>query len=618
MKIWFVHETDEWGKICESINLYLQYCHDMAHIKIDICKYAKKENPCCDVLNADDIVVVPLFEKVSDNNTHQGLKIIKDLRKKIGCEFNTIFLVLSKQDIPDYLHPENGMHDYAESLLGNPEFGYVDKAVFLGEIIYKEKEAQNENASSKNIEYTNIINLQEHDELKRLADLLKGEGELPLINEELRAKYYDIFIKYYDLIKINGEIPVETKILLNDAQAKYRALNDTQESNHSDGLELFEAPVPFPLIELIQTKEEIEKSLKHKKDPDNSKAPITLLLIDNKGDKVANGHNGALQETIALMEKIGNNKENPLFEVKMLEDFTYTYNKENPAQPEDADIFKLSEFKKDMEEIFDDNTEDSDKNYAIKVYAKTTKCHFVLLDFFLNKENTYLAFDFIHDIAKIKKKKLDSSTTWYFITSAAYDSVAKYSQSGLLAEYYESAVVNAGDDPTNKKRQIIFLYKLLTFINSRFKSFTRYKDIIFYRILGPCPHENIKNRKECCVNVEINACKDESIPIEAWGDGKCEKNKCLEHLQTCIKRYLTEFDNIASIFYGKEKSKRYKRIVERLDDTINKFLLLPEADWQIIQHQIDYINARLEEVGDRGRFSCSHILDEITKRSEIF
>ena len=61
------------------------------------------------------------------------------------------------------------------------------------------------------------------------------------------------------------------------------------------------------------------------------------------------------------------------------------------------------------------------KTYVDLVYERIRSCHFVLLDFFLNRQNTYLAIDFIQKIARIKRDKGDYTTTWYFIASAAYD-----------------------------------------------------------------------------------------------------------------------------------------------------------------------------------------------------
>lgn len=633
MKIRFVYGTDEWAKICESINLYLQYCHDMAHIKIDMCNYTKKENPCCDVLNADDIVVVPLFEKGESEIKSKGLDIVKYLRGKNGYKFNTIFLVLSKRDIPDYLHPENVMHYYAEKMLGNPKFEDEDKAVFFGEIIYKnkKKEPQNEKSSYEDMECTNIINFQEHDALTRLAKLIKQDIKLPSIDEDLRESYCSTFIEYYECKGEDGKnvLNKESKKTLAAAQEMHNSLNhpDIETSSHAVPYELFLAPVPFPLQDLFDAKLEIRDELSKY----NNKNKIKLLLLDNRSDNKfitqSDDKNPQAGPLCYILNKFGLDE---LFEIEMLGNTVF---KKNVFSKENKEINDYSNFEKEFEEfnfrwfkydkelnnktaIEDDEATFWKKYYKLKnyhkkfleeckkkgielktysdiIYNKIKSSHFVLLDFFLNDENTYLAFDFIKDIDEIKKNEGDYFTTWYFITSAVYDSVVKYSQSGLLAEYYESAVVNAGDDPTNKKRQIIFIYKLLTFIQARIKSFKRFHDsIVVCKLL----------------NCEKKDCTDKGA-------------RCLTENQNLFRKYLGEYGEITKIFPGQEKAeKEFKKTVELLNSTVNQFMWLPEADWPMVQRQIDHINLRLKNSSDLkgSKFSCSFINNEIDKRSNIY
>ena len=626
MKIRFFYKTDEWGKICESIKLYLQYCcHSEKKSDIEFLEYKPDISP-----DAADIIVVPLFEKVTGEITHHGLEVIKDLRKSIGYGFKTLFLVLSKQDIPYYFHPEKDMHYYAENMLGNPKFEDANKAVFLGEIVYEKKKAQGEKTSYEDIEYMNIINLQERDALGRLADLLKnGEEKLPPIDQKLREKYYDIFVKYYDEIKDGGKIaegmkellkevqelyekpklngmeqfpllkPINSKkevelikLLLNKAQEIYNSLNnsDIGTSSHTVPHELFLAPVPFPLQDFFDVKLELGKELRKS----GTQNKIRLLLIDNKTDKFKKQTKPTI---IEALEAFGIDD---LFDIEMIGIEKHDSKNFNP----DYEEFQFKKFrdKKELENLEEKEyyqnviqkykyKEGLVKTYSELIYNKIRSFHFILLDFFLNGENTYFAFDFIKDIAKIKNEKQDSSTTWYFITSAVYGSVVNYSQSGLLAEYYESAVVNAGDDPTNKKRQIIFLYKLLTFIQARIRSFKGFHDSV------------IDSTFLNCITKE------------------CKNTQCLIENQNLFRKYLAEFGEIRKVFPGKEtEEKQFKETVELLDSTINQFLWLPEADWPMIQQQIEHINSRLEDIDDfkNRRFSCNYIREEIRKRSDIY
>ena len=590
MSIQFVYKEDEWGKIFKSIKLYLQHCHE---IYIKICKYDSKNRTApCDVPKDDDIVVIPLFEKDGSEIKSNGLDIVKYLREKSGYKFNTIFFVLSKQDIPDYVHPEKDIHYYVKSLLGTPkvEDKDVDKAVFFGEISYKnkKKEPQDEKTFYDDIEYTNIINFQEHDALTRLARLIKETKKCSW--EKLRKLYYGIFVTYY------ADLNSEKFEILEKAQKIYNKLNDIQSSPHSDKYELFKAPIPFPLQELIDARDEIVKSLGGQIEGDkiiSSDKKLTLLLVDNKTDKFkkqtkptiiealeAVGIDGLFDIEMIGIEKHNSENFNPDYEKFQFQKFRDEKELENLDEKEYyQNVIEKYKYKKGLV-----------KTYSELIYNKIRSFHFIFLDFFLNGENTYLAFDFIKDIAKIKNEKQDSSTTWYFITSAVYSSVVNYSQSGLLAEYYESAVVNAGDDPTNEKRQIIFIYKLLTFINSRFKSFLGYRDVILGSALFNCK-EN-KDKKKC--------------------------RDCLEFVQSLCRKYVAEYEEIESLVAKKAEEKEFKKNVELIDSIITHFIWLPEADWPMIQRQIELLDHRMNTTGQGQKICCEYISREIKKRSDVY
>lgn len=607
MKYVFVYHTDEWKYVGKAIKRYFKYVKGVNDNDFKVTN----------VLNGQyDVLIVPLFE----DGEPKGLETVRNLRQDEGKkrQFKTFFLVLFEDEIPDFLHPEKKMQEYAMDIIKNPEFGNTNKAVFLGEIRYKEN----------NDIYLNIISLSEGvEKLHKILDCNK----LPQIDKSSIKAYYEIFVRFYrgklegKLCEFINEIKeecghiekikrkwseqlpltlnsIEAQLFLETANDIYNCLNGikSQTYDHAVPLELFRAPLPFPLQELRDAKEEIEKVLD--KDKNNAeegkiKPKIKLLLIDNKFDK--------LEKDGPLLELFKTFKLNDIFEkIEMLKDKQYDV-KEG--------IFDFGKFKEDINDLFADES-NKENNYAWKVYQKIKNSHFILLDFFLNKENTYLGFDFIKDINKIKRKNNDYSTTWYFITSAVYDAVVKYAQSGLLAEFYESAVVNAGDDPTNEKRQIIFVYKLLTFINARLRNFQGCKDRIFYKLLSNKVDEN--NCISCCVNALV---KDEKMKKIPDYQKQCEKGKCLKNLQTDIKKLLAEYENVGSIFFNeKETQEVYKTIAEVLDNLIKQFFWLPEADWQIIQHQIDFVNEKLESIGEERRFSCNYILDEIKRRSEIY
>ncbi len=621
----FNSQTPEWKYVGEAIERYLEYCHNI--------KSTSNNNP--------DVIIIPLFENV---NEPLGLDSVASLRKEKGNAFSVVFLVLSLSDIPRYFHPEEDMASHAEKIIKNPEFGDARKSIFLAELRY-DKETK---------KYENIIDLSQDNALKKIAGLVKRPPSL--LPSQLLNKYYNTFIEYYDpfgLIDERGSFNIKMYGFLKDILKKhdelckdkltesrkelkdiicdgikveeflklanriYNCLNNVEEKDkggHTVSLELFRAPVPFPLQELFDFKVEIEDELRK----GGAKNNIKLLLVDNKLDKVVvkDGEDNFYEGK--LIDVLFDRQYCSMFELRMLGDGllnSISQKMELPMYVAEykelmkSECFNSREFKTSLNQFIslkrDVPKKEKSKYYAWRVYDKIRSSqshfvHFVLLDFFLNEENTYLAFDFIKDIAEIKRKERDPSTTWYFITSAVYDSVVKYSQSGLLAEYYESAVVNAGDDPTNEKRQIIFVYKLLTFIQARIRSF--------------------KGFKKSIVDSKLLTCKmkaDDCIEKRLFKDCLIKQN------QSLFRKYLAEYSEIIKIFPGQELSEEeFKKTVELLDSTVNQFFWLPEADWPMMQRQVEHINSRLEHIEDfkvkERRFLCSYILEEIKKRSEIY
>ena len=155
------------------------------------------------------------------------------------------------------------------------------------------------------------------------------------------------------------------------------------------------------------------------------------------------------------------------------------------------------------------------------------------------------------------------------------------------------------------------MYKLLTFINARFANFKRYKDSIHEKLFADWNNDEVCNESQ-------PYCKEykekESPP--------CDEEDCLQGLQSDIKRYLTEYTDVCSIFYDKKDKKGLKDIIESLDNVIKQFIWLPEADWYMIQHQIDFINNKLRRLQDKNlkkrKFSCRYIIKELEDRSEVY
>ena len=83
-----------------------------------------------------------------------------------------------------------------------------------------------------------------------------------------------------------------------------------------------------------------------------------------------------------------------------------------------------------------------------------------------------------------------------------------------------------------------------------------------------------------------------------------------------------DFIDLSSFGETATDFKEIKIIMESLDNLINQFIWLPEADWHIIQHQVDFINEKLKKLTDKNfdqcKFSCNYIIEELRERSEVY
>jgi hypothetical protein len=565
------------------------------------------------------VLIIPLFVKAGLVIVPFGLDVMEVLRTRIqNYRCTPLFLVPDDIDIPPYRDSPSFISSFAKRIVGNPEFGYTRKAVFF---------AERREFSVQKKDFMNIIALAGENPPSAIKEFCENFQAFP---KTLLQEFYNTFVSYYEPfgeINKQGDFAIEMEEFLKNlppnisgaavtdsaghqvkpglelANRIYNRLHgNAEEDTHSVNLELFRAPIPFPLQDLIDAREEIKtiasgKANKHRR--------IRLLLIDNKSNKFVENAGLTLFDALATffpefedvftLEMLGGKSPSDGRLIKRYEKFHLTkFIDENCALNDQEEDYHKSFLEQDNADV---------NRYRDLVYRKIRSSHFILLDFFLNKEDTYLAYDFIQDIQDITDKETEKKESplvvWYFITSAVYDSVVKYAQSGLLAEHYESAVVNAGDDPTNERRQIIFVYKLLTFIRARIRYFKRHKDVIEKRLL---------NKKGQCSECEKG--------------NPCERIKCLDRMLDSIRKFQNEYDSIYDIFYSEEFKRDIKRVFEGLENIIKQFMWIPEADWPIIQRQIDFIDTLAEKIPDfkegQRQFSCKNINDEMKKRSEIY
>lgn len=582
-------------------------------------------------------LVVYLYDRPTD---FKGLEKVFEYRiEKEDFQTPVLFVVDSGLFVPNFKMPHNIIFPHILNLIGKSEFGEVKKAVLLAESFISRESADLDN-------FLEISFDKDFDDVfeKKIGDTIEKNKDLLKINEDLRKDFYDTFITYYypftkkvkpkkndrfdqlnpsrllthikdEEIKyrikaIENSRNIKNYDILSLADHMYRFLNSltvTDMGGHHVDLELFHAPVPFSLHEFfIATEEVIDKI---GTDDDHK---INLILIDNKTDKYRPEKTDAPSIEDVLSKYLPKKR----FKVEMIGGAGSSEDLE-----ETIETFDYSKFKNNINIENDEQAKGKYRTYFDKwknkpyrqmLLEKITSSDFVLLDFFLNRHDTYLAIDFIKDFAELKSSAGIFSPTWYFIASAVHDSVVKYSQSGVLAEHYESAIVSAGDDPTNPKRRIIFAYKLITLIHSRLKSFQSIENAISGSNLFSIKNAPAPKRKPCPDQID-------------WADTD-ECDKCLVLIQGPIRKYLAEYEDTKKLFPGifvKDDKDLKKSTVELVERIINQFYWLPEADWPMIQRQIDLLNMLLkkhapESVFFKHQFTCKRILNELHQRSEVY
>lgn len=539
-----------------------------------------------------------ILYRLNHSNHLECLDKVVEIREKTEDYKSPIIFLVDDYNCVPTIH--NSFFQHQKEYFGIPEYGNIVQAIFNAEAIYfKEKCLDTEPYA------INIVPIFEEKFFgERLSYVIKEVCEIVSRWEEvekLRIHYYNTFIKYYSRIK-DPKIKTAKKIYsLNYKYFFKRAetikkiadgKEGTELNTHNVDLALFRAPIPFSFFDLAQNILFLTNSLPRDGDK------IQLLLIDNKTEKCIkhndseNNPSGSLCDLLKDPKWCGE-KISKLMDIRMLGDEVFDH-KSHVINFSDKTISN-AEF--DSASFISKNC----KEYKIGVYKKIVESHFVLLDFFLNEKNTYLGFDFIKEISTFGERGRQE-TIWYFITSAVHDSVTKYSQSGLVAEHYASAVVNSGDDPSTENRKIIFLYKLITFINSRIKNLKAIPEVVITKYFDI-------DTNEMCKDCFQSDCISES-PNE-------HRNKCFLVTQKKCKDFLAADERFTSLVIPDYPV--YRKLFERLDHMLTQLEILPMADWQIIQHQIDFLCKNISELSDKDRrLSCGYLHHAMRERSEIY
>jgi hypothetical protein len=356
---------------------------------------------------------------------------------------------------------------------------------------------------------------------------------------------------------------------------------DTDNYGHHSPGRLFRQPTPFSFWELCALLADIHTYLNHEDIQNRNKRKI--FLLDNKDFRQisADDRNNKIYRINNILMKYGIDK---YFHITQ------------STKEDESDIFV---FRTDNYEHID-----------------FSKYLLILLDFFLSSkgDRQYLAFDFIRKYCNKKDEHKQFHTDWFFIVSVAYQDVLEYANAGRLFSFSATTRVDFGDDPTNKKRDIIFLYKLLTFILAR--------------------HDYYKACIRAFLECDIFFCQNNGTSTNLEKQHKdCPKGKeyekCFKNIQTICRKYLSEHEDMVNFFPClfreakedktvtniEEEANLFKENVELLDAIINQFFWMAEADWPIIQREIDFLN---EQMKPKRLFKCSFILEELKRRSKIY
>jgi hypothetical protein len=233
----------------------------------------------------------------------------------------------------------------------------------------------------------------------------------------------------------------------------------------------------------------------------------------------------------------------------------------------------------------------------------------VFLDFFLSADKFFAAHDFIREYNHYKLEQDCFQTDWFFIVSAAHRDVLEYAQAGSLSSFSATTKVDFGDNPLLENRRFIFLYKLLQFLQSRVRRF----NYSWRKIEGRFVSFEAKNSglpTECkkCLAGSNGGGRENFMNEKAF--------PCLENSMEIIRQFLLACadENSALVEIGSFQDNYV--IAQRLENILRDFLMRPEADWAMIQLQIDYLEKRF---ASRGlKFICSFIIERLRERSETY
>ena len=202
-----VQKTDStWDKIIDtllsSVNKMIEAREPLLKLKIH---QLSNRNIKSSFSSQTNIALCPLFEIEDGQLIPKGLKNLRnELYKSPEFNFNTIFLIANRSDMPDPFNPHKDMTCYAKNLIRNPKFGGMGKALLMLELIFKQKE---------------VINIVDIYSKKLLDDILLAIMAVNEISQfkcyyGWRARFYETFVKFYDDFENANKTHIDLNVLV--------------------------------------------------------------------------------------------------------------------------------------------------------------------------------------------------------------------------------------------------------------------------------------------------------------------------------------------------------------------------------------------------------------------
>lgn len=589
---------------------------------------------CCDIdKQFSGIVLLPLMAAKEETVNPFGLEKAKSLRlEKENYSFTPIFLTdqevidqnsLIRSDLPNY---------YKKLYQDQPNLDDSIRAVYHAELLFspphKEKPWQSANNNKLECNLFPIFRKDENtskdentiENLKKFlslwqANIASWEQVIsPKVIKQGRKDFYSFFVKkirwvnkhIYEKISAdeNGFPLIAEKIDKWIYYTRNEWKGQTDNGHHPIG-NLFRQPVPFFFWDFCRVYAIVKKHFYYS---DVDSELFKLFLLDNKDFSENNNNNNKIIKINKLFDRY---KLNELFCVSQQDNkniagkaknFVFDINKYNEGsiyfREKDGKIFLY------RKNGGDDSGQDLEINLSQYIL--------ILLDFFLSdsENHQFLAHRFIRDYNVFKEKSNCFQTDWFFIVSEAYNDVLSYANAGSLSSFSGNTRVDFGDNPLNDKRGIVFLYKLLQLLTGRITRISGAWGKIETHFLPQKP-----NSSDSDTASQAKICPDYKEDAKNCPNWK----ECLDKGILLIHQFTAacEDEIRASQNIHELRTKKYNdlyQMAKSLENIINDFLWLPEADWAIVQRQVDFLNKKFS----KHYFACEYIQQELLKRSNIY